>query len=694
MGISTSKTNRSALGSLRELTKNSEASFHEGQERAISLLASGGQCVICVQRTGWGKSAVYFVATHLLRDRGAGPTVIVSPLLALMRNQIGAAKRLGIRAQTINSSNTDDWDQLYEDLAHDRLDVLLISPERLANRKFKEKAAGLFEKVGLFVVDEAHCISDWGHDFRPDYRRLKQLIRELPADASILCTTATANNRVVKDIHEQLTSSDRPITEIRGPLGRASLRLEIVEIPSREEKLAWLVTHLHEFEGAGIIYCSTIRDAENVHEWLREHAINSDVYHGKMQDEDRARVESALLNNELNVLVATTALGMGYDKPDLSFVIHFQCPGSTVAYYQQVGRAGRALAKADGILLRSEADFSIQDFFINTAIPPRAKIAELLSVFERIDRKEATLFDFQMFMNLGQTRIRAMLTMLEVEGVVERGDGLRWTLINPNWPYDDERFNALTQMRQEELDRMRVYGTDGRCLMQFLRTELDDVTAEPCGRCQVCAGGEFQTIGDAEALRAAAKFLKSRSFEIEPRKKWSGKRSGSIPPTRQAETGMAISRYMDGAYGDLVADGKYRDGAFSDELLSVAIERVREWDTYHEITWVAAVPSLKHPELVPEFAAKLAVALGIPFSSCVTKTRSTKQQKELENSYTQAANVFEAFSVDANGTREGAVLLVDDMCDSRWTMTEIAHLLREAGSGPVYPFALADSSNT
>lgn len=687
-------THDEALDALRNLTGSNVAEFRDGQREAIELLTQRGQSVICVQRTGWGKSAVYFVATHLMRAKGAGPTIIVSPLLALMRNQITAADRLGVTAATINSSNADKWDEIIDDLRSDRLDVLIVSPERLANKKFMVTAESILERVGLFVVDEAHCISDWGHDFRPDYRRLKKLIERLPASASILCTTATANNRVVRDIEDQLTSSDRPVTEIRGSLEREALRLEVIEIESREKKLAWLATHLDDLEGSGIIYCSTIRDTELVAEWLDANGVVVAAYHSGMNDDERQAAETSLINNEVKALVATTALGMGYDKPDLGFVVHFQCPGSAVAYYQQVGRAGRALEKADGILLRGAEDFQIQEFFINTAIPPRGKVMELLGVFDRVDGDEATLFDFQTYMNLGQTRILAMLTMLEVEGAVDRGEGRRWSLTNPDWPYDDERFETLTELREQELQRMREYGADDECLMQFLRKELDDADGKPCGRCAVCTQPKFADIGSDVTLSAAAKHLRSRTYSIEPRKQWAGNRSGRIPADLRAEKGLAISRYEDGGYGSMVAVGKHRDGKFSDELVDVAAERILKWGPSPAIEWVATVPSRSHPELVPDFALRLAERLGVLYVPAITKSKSTRPQKEMENSFRQAENVFGAFEVDDAQVEHGPVLLIDERCDSRWTMTEIAYLLRKSGSGPVYPFALSDSSNS
>ena len=350
------------------------ATFRPHQLEAVRDLVDDHARVLCVQRTGWGKSAVYFLATRLLRDEGAGPALIVSPLLALMRNQIAAAERLGIRAHTINSTNRAAWDEVRELLAADAVDLLLISPERLNNPQFRETMLPLFaERVGLLVVDEAHCISDWGHDFRPDYRRLAEMLERLPEGVAVLATTATANDRVVADVEEQLRTGHAaaPLRTYRGPLARSSLRLEVVELAAQADRLAWLATWLPQLEGSGIVYTLTKRDADVVAEWLDGHGVPAEAYSGEVEAERRIAVEERLLGNELKAVVATSALGMGYDKPDLGFVVHYQAPGSVIAYYQQVGRAGRAVGHADAVLLRGAEDRRIQDFFIEQAFPPR-----------------------------------------------------------------------------------------------------------------------------------------------------------------------------------------------------------------------------------------------------------------------------------------------------------------------------------
>src|SRR3954454_10575041 len=469
-----------------------EARFREHQLEAVRDLVEDRARVLCVQRTGWGKSAVYFIATALLREQGAGPTLIVSPLLALMRNQIAAVERLGIRAHTINSTNRGAWEEVRELLADDAVDLLLISPERLNNPQFREAMLPLFaERVGLVVVDEAHCISDWGHDFRPDYRRIADVLDRLPEGVAVLGTTATANDRVVADVAEQLgRGAAEPLRTYRGPLGRASLRLEVVELPGPADRLAWLATWLPQLEGSGIVYTLTKRDAETVAGWLTSRGIAAEAYSGEVDTERRVAVEDRLLRNEVKAVVATSALGMGYDKADLGFVVHYQAPGSVIAYYQQVGRAGRGVEHADVVLLRGAEDRRIQDFFIEQAFPRREHVDAVLGHLAAAPGG-ATTPDLQGVANLGRGRLDAMLKVLDVEGAVRR-DGSRWTAVEgSDWQYEADRYAAVTELRRHEQAAMATLGADGRCLMRSLQEELDDRDPSDCGRCAVCAGPRF-----------------------------------------------------------------------------------------------------------------------------------------------------------------------------------------------------------
>jgi len=671
---------------LRELA-GPDATFREHQREAIEDLVTDRARVLCVQRTGWGKSAVYFLATVLGRERDAGPTLIVSPLLALMRNQIAAAERIGIRAHTINSTNRDAWAEVRDLLAQDAVDVLLVSPERLNNPQFRSEMLPLFaERVGLLVVDEAHCISDWGHDFRPDYRRIAEMLERLPEGVPVLCTTATANDRVVADVEEQLQIGRADtLRTYRGPLGRTSLRFEVVELPAQADRLAWLVQHLPQLPGSGIVYTLTKRDSEMVAEWLNGHGVAAEAYSGDSATEDRVAVEERLLRNDLKAVVATSALGMGYDKPDLGFVVHYQAPGSVIAYYQQVGRAGRAIEHAEVVLLRGREDRRIQDFFIEQAFPRREHVDRIL---ERLgDNGGATTQALMAEVNLGKGRVEAMLKVLDVEGAVER-DGSRW-LATPgsDWQYDAERYERITALRRREQAAMAQLGADGRCIMRALQEELDDPDPQDCGRCSVCAGPRYDGRLEPELVREASLHLRSRPLVLDV-KKMAPDAEGAmrkIPDNVRAEEGRALARLGDGGWDPLVQAGR-RDGRFDDELVAATAEAVKAWGVRPR--WVAAIPSHRSGELVPGFARALAERLGAEFAPVLERVTDSPPQREMANSHQQVANVRGAFRVTA-APPPGPGLLVDDIRFSGWTLAMVAGQLRGKGADAVFPLALS-----
>jgi ATP-dependent DNA helicase RecQ len=653
-----------------------DARFREHQREAIDDLVDDRARVLCVQRTGWGKSAVYFIATALLRERGAGPALIVSPLLALMRNQIAAAERLGIRAHTVNSTNREEWDAVRTMLADDAVDLLLISPERLNNPKFRDQMLPLFaSRVGLLVVDEAHCISDWGHDFRPDYRRLADMLAALPQGVAVLGTTATANDRVVADVAEQV-GVDKTY---RGPLGRASLRMEVVELPAQADRLAWLATHLPSLPGSGIVYTLTKRDADVVAEFLSGHGIPAEAYSGEIENETRVAVEERLLRNELKCVVATSALGMGYDKPDLGFVVHYQAPGSVISYYQQVGRAGRAIERADVVLLRGAEDKRIQDFFIEQAFPPRDRVERVLEALP------ATTPELMSVVNLGRGRLEAMLKVLDVEGAVAR-NGSTWEQVpDSGWSYDGDRYANVTALRRREQEAMARFGADGRCLMRALQEELDDPSPSDCGICSVCAGPKFDGPLDPVLVREAALHLRSRPLVLET-KQMAPDAEGKMRKLGddvRAEEGRALARLGDGGWDPLVQQGR-RGGTYPEELVDAAAAAVCAWGA--PVGWVTAVPSRGSD--VAGFARRVAEALGVPFHGLIERTRDAPPQREMENSAQQVANVRGAFAVVGDVPAEPC-LLVDDVRFSGWTLAMIAGQLRRRGSGPVHPFTLS-----
>ena len=637
-----------------------------------------------MQRTGWGKSAVYFLATRLLRDAGFGPTLLISPLLALMRNQLEAAARLGLRAFTINSASDTKVSEIAELLERDEVDLLLISPERLANPEFGDKVMPLVGgRPGLIVIDEAHCISDWGHDFRPDYRRLGQMIDGLPGRFPVLGCTATANDRVVDDVATQLGVT---MNILRGPLTRDGLSLQVIDLPDAAERLCWLDHHLGELSGSGIIYCLTVDDTRRVADWLSQRGHSVMAYSGDLENEHRLDAEAALQANEIKALVATTALGMGYDKPDLGFVVHFQAPGSPVAYYQQVGRAGRALDSSVAVLLRGAEDAQIQDWFIQQAFPDERHVDEVLAVFEHA-RGPVTLAGVEADVNMRHSTLESVLKQLTVEGALTRLRAQTYERTLRPWKYPTERVRAVTAARRAEQRQMGEYATTDSYRMLFLTRLLDDVSAVPCGVCDVCAEPRFRGPLDPVEVAAARLFLRQGFITIEPRKKLVGH---GLPEELRFETGRALCAWGDRRWGSLVMAGKHDGTRFDDRLVGAAVDMIPDWAPEPMPTWIAYVPSLRHPQLVADLAHRIGAALGLPVRDVVTKVRNAPQQKGMQNSAHQHANVDGAFTIHGV-IPPGPVLLVDDLVDSRWTFTEVAKTLRLAGAGRVFPLALAST---
>ncbi len=660
-----------------------DARFRPGQEDAIrSVVAGAARRLLVVQRTGWGKSFVYFIATKLLRESGAGPTLLVSPLLALMRNQIAAAKRMGVRAETINSDNTARWAEVEEAVASGVVDILLVSPERLANERFQERLlATVAARIALLVIDEAHCISDWGHDFRPHYRLIERIVRSLPPNLRVLATTATANDRVLKDL-EEILGPDLQVS--RGALHRPSLALQTIDMPGQDARLAWLAEHLPDMAGSGIVYTLTVRDANRVAGWLRSRGIDAHAYSSQVTD--RAALEDALLDNRVKALVATTALGMGFDKPDLAFVIHYQAPGSVVAYYQQVGRAGRALPAARGVLLGGSEDTDITDWFIRSAFPTRPEVDEILAALEAAE-DGLTLPGIEAKVNVRRSRIEKTLQLLSLESPapIARLDST-WQLTAATLPAAFwERAERLTALRRREQAEMQEYVRLRSDHMAFLIRALDgdatDIETPDLPALPVAVS--------ADVVDEARSFLRRTSLPIATRRRWPP--GGAIDKQHVAQPGKALCAWGDAGWGRLVEEGKYRDGRFADELVAACAALVGEWKPDPEPEWVAAIPSTRHPDLVPDFARRLAGAIGRPFHDVLTKTAERPEQKAMENSDRQARNVVGSLGVEAHGMPMGPVLLVDDIVDSRWTFTVAAWELRRRGCGPVWPLALADA---
>lgn len=676
---------RRALELLRTGAQLPAANFREGQEEAIRHVVESRGRLLVVQKTGWGKSFVYFIATKLLREAGRGPALLVSPLLSLMRNQIAAAERMGVRAVRMTSDNKADWPAVERRVRQDEIDILLITPEGLYNERFQ--ALVPTHPVSLLVIDEVHCISDWGHDFRPHYRRIRTFARTFLPNVRLLATTATANARVTDDVRDILGPN---VKVSRGDLNRPSLTLQTIHLSSRTERLAWLAEQLPHLPGSGIVYTLTVRDAEGVARWLRSHGIEANAYTARSKQ--REALEGGLLGNRVKALVATTALGMGFDKPDLGFVIHYQMPGSAVAYYQQVGRAGRARdAAAYGILLSGEGDSDITTHFIEKAFPTKDEVENVLQALGR-SSDWFEKFELMAEINLPWRRIKKVLDLLFLESpaTLEK-DGCKWrrtaACLSPAfW----ERTQRLTDSRRQEQEQMNEYLALNSDHMDFLVRALDGELDSVQGRKLPLR----PTSVDPILVKRADAFLKHQEHPIKPRETWPAGatpehwKNNEIAAEYRAEQGRALSLWLDGGYGDWVKQDKYYDKHFRDDLVQACVAMCSRWDPKPTPKWVTCIPSQQRSEALGEFAKRLAAALKLPFETVFRRKNDRPEQKTMANSAHKARNVIGAFEVFKE-PMPTSVLLIDDVVDSRWTLTVAAELLRKRGSGPVWPLALA-----
>ena len=693
-------TRTDALDALRVLTARDDAVFHDGQFEAISALVDDHRRALVVQRTGWGKSAVYFIATLLMRRQGAGPTLLVSPLLALMRDQVAAAERAGVRAVAINSANQHEWDDVRTRLQADDVDVLLVSPERLNNPRFRdEQLPDLVRRIGMLVVDEAHCISDWGHDFRPDYRRLAELIKGLPPTVPVLATTATANERVVTDVAEQLGGAD--VLTIRGSLARKSLRLGVLRLSDSRDRLGWLLTHLGDLRGSGIIYTLTVSAAEDTARLLREAGHEVRAYTGRTDPEEREESERMLKDNQLKALVATSALGMGFDKPDLGFVIHLGAPSSPVAYYQQVGRAGRATDNADVLLMPGREDPDIWRYFATASMPSESRVSAVLEALEGVTLSTPAL---ESRVNIRRTPLELLLKVLDVDGAVHKVTG-GWVSTGVPWVYDRDRYERIAASREAEQQSMIDYERTGDCRMQALQSDLDDPTAAPCGRCDNCSDPWYPTDVAQTAAEVASSALDRVGIEIEPRAQWptgaerlGAPVKGKISVDERVESGRALARLTDLGWGvplrEIFAAGA-EDAPASQAMLDACIRVLAGWGWDERPAAIVQVPSRSHPLLIDSVAQWLSERGRLPMLGTLSPIGDGPVGESGGNSAFRLANVWDQFTVGpelAEGLSAHTgqpVLLIDDRADSRWTLTVAGRVLRQHGASAVLPFALA-----
>jgi ATP-dependent DNA helicase RecQ len=673
------------------------AVLREDQWAAIEALVVGRRRALVVQRTGWGKSAVYFIAAKLLRAAGHGPTVIVSPLLALMRNQVAAAERAGVRAATINSSNVADWDSIHRRVTTGELDVLLVSPERLNNPDFRDHVLpALAADAGLVVVDEAHCVSDWGHDFRPDYRRIRTLIAELGDAIPVLATTATANDRVVDDVASQLGVGGADTVVLRGGLDRDSLHLSVVKPGTPVQRVAWLGAHLGSLPGSGIVYTLTVAQAHDTAAELQAQGHAVAAYTGSTEAADREELEADLLANRVKALIATSALGMGFDKPDLGFVVHLGAPSSPIAYYQQVGRAGRSTQSAEVILLPGAEDQAVWRYFASVAFPPEPVVRKVLDELER--ERALSTPALEPLVDLGRSRLQMVLKVLDVDGAVRRVNG-GWIATGQPWDYDQQRYHHLDAQRRREQQAMLDYQDSHGCRMVFLRNQLNDPTLhddQRCGRCDNCAGARYCAGVDTAATEASRRRLMRPGVQIGPRRQWpTGLPSLGIELSGRITDGPAPGRVI-GRLTDLGWGAKLRglldepDHQVPDEMVDAAVAVLAAWDWGTRPTAVIGLDSATRPALIASLSARLA-QLGKLTNLGILRYAPTRRPVTAANSAYRVAALHGSWLPPSLDECGGPVLLVDDVTDTGWTLTMAARLLRQAGIAEVLPFALASA---
>ncbi|AMO59408.1 ATP-dependent DNA helicase RecQ [Mycolicibacterium phlei] len=686
---------RADAQAILEQLAGSTAVLRDDQWTAIEALVVQRRRALVVQRTGWGKSAVYFIAAKLLRAAGYGPTVIVSPLLALMRNQVAAAERAGVHAATINSANVTEWDDIHERVRRGELDVLLVSPERLNNPDFRDAVLpALARDAGLVVVDEAHCVSDWGHDFRPDYRRIRTLIAELGEGIPVLATTATANDRVVEDVAAQLGVGGGETLVLRGGLDRESLRLSVVKAGNPAQRAAWLAAHLDSLPGSGIVYTLTVAHAHDIAALLREHGHPVAAYTGATEAAEREQLEADLLANRVKALIATSALGMGFDKPDLGFVVHLGAPSSPIAYYQQVGRAGRSTESAEVILLPGREDQDVWRYFASVAFPSEAMVRNVIRALDP-DRPQSTAA-LEPLVDLNRTRLEMVLKVLDVDGAVRRVKG-GWVSTGRDWTYDEERYRRLDEARRREQQAMLDYQDTDACRMAFLRAQLDDPTlreGERCGRCDNCIGVRYDAAVDESAVADTRQRLMRPGVELAPRRQWptgldklgldlKGRISDGPEP------GRAIGRLTDLGWGARLRRLLDEpDAEVGEDVLKAAVQVLAAWDWQTRPTAVLALDSDTHPLLIGSLARELA-RLGRLTDLGVLRYAPTRRPAVGSNSAYRVAALAGAWEPPVLTGVDGPVLLVDDLWDSGWTLTMAARVVRAAGAPAVLPLTLA-----
>lgn len=670
------------------------ARFRPGQYEAIERTIKEKRLLV-VQKTGWGKSLVYFICTKLLREEGAGVTLVISPLLALMDNQLSAARKMGLNCAALNSTTANERELILMGMEANTYDLVLATPESLMNKKFRQYLPDI--RIGLLVIDEAHCISDWGHDFRLEYNKIYRVIEQLQPNVPVLATTATANNHVIEDLQNQM---GKPKVS-RGHLMRDNLSIQILPLSDKESRYAWILDNIGRLPGTGIIYCLSRRDCTWLSDFLCENGISAEPYFSGNGEQEKKSQETLkrFLNDEIKVIVSTIKLGMGFDKGNVSFVIHFQCPKNVIAYYQQIGRAGRNISFARTFLMLGGEDYRIHKGFIENAFPSEPEMKRIRQYITACPGV-CTVNKICAAIDISKKKILKVLDFLEDEGLIEK----EWRSSTSGKPYAvykstaapfvyrGEHYEEIKQIRYRELEQMQTIADTSECLSRTVVSCLDDIEDHDCGICSNCdPKGRFPVTVSAVSKRRAIDFLENLTIPIDPWNYWP--RNNLVADTKNYYPnlqGIALSKYNEGL-GKLVRDGKYSTQKFDDQLVRKGARVLKKYIKEHDLCCVTAVPSL-NTNVVPDYAKRLAAACGLPYVDLLRKTNQS-HQKDLENTAHQFENAYKSFESISSASIPSSVVLVDDMVDSGLTLAVCGALLRQAGCERVFPLALADAGS-
>lgn len=671
-----------------------DAHFRQGQLEAIQAVMTHHRTLV-IEKTGWGKSLIYFMCCRLLQEQNdLGITLVISPLLTLMSNQIKAAEQLGIHAIQFNyltPKGKKEKDQALTAIKHqtqnsnayygNKVDMIFTTPETLHSCSELSTLP-----INLLVIDEVHCISDWGHDFRPKYRKIAQSLGFMPENSRVLGVTATANQNVIYDLKEQIVGFNKNVSLHiqRGNIERENLFQEVINFNSNLEKMAWIAANVPLLSGSGIIYCNTIRETETITDFLKNLDIKAAAFHSKLPPEQAEQVELDFYSDVIKCIVATSKLGMGYDKDNVSFIIHFGCPKNIISYYQQIGRAGRKLPSARVILLFAPSDIEVLKYFNDHSFPDKQ---QTIAVWEYLQENPCTLYELMKQFNISMGAMNQILSYLDDKNVIQH-DGSLYRCNGQVFKYDDEHVRLVSERHNQELQDILSLATYKGCLTARTLRSLDQEILTPCHHCANCC--PVQALShkvSQEAIDFTNRYFmqtKNTAFEILPKKKLG---SCNLQYAHRVLPTCCLSIFGTPGFSQLVSHEKYHLEHFSRQIEEQVCIFAK--NNFADCSAIAYVPSNKRQH-VAHLANEIAISLNIKLLHVFSKNDSEQLQKNMNNSFWQNANAQKLYSFNQPDVEfSGKVLLLDDFYDSGWTLYVCASMLAQHGCIQIQPLALS-----